>query len=197
MGIDARMLLKVKGTISDDTVLKLAVEAFKRFGDILAIYDFCKPPEHCIVKVKEYGQDGPSILPQEDETLLEVRLHGRYYGKGYERGNLPDYLILAEYFELAIPGVEVFYGGDSSGVLAEPFGKAERQDLFFHFTQFGHSPYSEYFDREKDGPTCPLCKIQMIRYGWGGNYRAWYCPGCNDHVEERDGVRKELGRRES
>lgn len=191
MGIDAQMLLKVNGEVSEDQVLALAVNAYERFGNVLFVWnsDDLGGKRHCITRVDRYEQDGDDIMPEPGETFLEVHLSGRYYGEGYERGNLPGYIMLAEYFESVIPGVKVMYGGDSSGVCAEGFGKQERDALFAHFVKVGHNPYESGFDHEHDGPDCELCKIQMIRCGWGRDYKKWYCRGCGTTIEERDGVR--------
>jgi hypothetical protein len=193
MGVDAQMLLKVKGDYTDVQILTLARHTYECFGrDTVAIgYE---RERHCITRTEEFTQDGDSIFPTKNETLLEVHLHSRYYGKGYERGHLPDFIMLAEFFERLIPGVEVWYGGDSSGELAILFNKEARHALFQHFCEYGHTPYETYFDREKDGEMCDLCKIQLVRNGWGGNYKAWYCRGCGKTVEERDGKRKETTR---
>lgn len=191
MGIDAQMLLRIKGEITDDEILSLAINAYERFGSILFVWnrDDLGGKRHCITRETVYQQDGDDIEPEHGETFLEVHLSGRYYGEGYERGNLPNYIMLAEYFEAVLPGVKVMYGGDSSGVCAEGFGKAERDALFAHFVKNGHSPYNSHFDRDHDGPECDLCKIQMIRCGWGRNFKKWYCRGCDTTIEERDGVR--------
>jgi len=190
MGIDAQMLLKIKGDYSTQQTLELAVHAFECFGKKVLWVDEWddKDRKHCITKINEYYQDGETIYPKENETFLEVRLEGRYYGKGYERGDLPSYIMLAEFFENQVPNVEVWYGGDSSGVEAYPFDKAKRKDLFSYFCINGHSPYADFFDREKDGSVCPLCKIPATRCGWGANYKAWYCKGCGGYTEERNGI---------
>lgn len=189
MGIDARMLLRIKGDYTEEQTLELARRTFECFGDnVLFIDRHSGDKKHCITKVDEYYQDGETLHPREGETFLEVDLWGRYYGIDYERGHLPDYIMLAEFFEQLIPNVEVWYGGDSSGVCAEPFDRMTRYNLFKHFVENGHSPYNEYFDKEKDGMICERCNIQMIRHGWGQNYKAWYCKGCGEHVTERDGV---------
>lgn len=196
MGIDARMLLKVNGEYTSQQTLELARHTFECFGDDVLWVDQYgdKDRKHCIIKINKYEQDGDTIFPQNNETFLEVRLWGRYYGKGYERGDLSSYIMLAEFFEHQIPKVEVWYGGDSSGVEVYLFDKATRDDLFFYFCINGHSPYQDYFDHEKDGEVCKLCKIPMTRYGWGANYRAWYCKGCGTRVQDVKGIKKYLNK---
>ena len=191
MGVDAQMLLRTNGMFTDDEILSMAVNAYERFGDVLFVRnnESSGGKHHCITREEVYTQDGEGIVPEPGETFLNVHLSGRYYGEGYERGNLPDYIMLAEYFESIIPDVKVMYGGDSSGVCAEPFDKNARAELFSYFVKVGHRPYTSGFDSKKDGEECGLCKVKMTRCGWGGNYAKWYCHGCGTTVEMRDGVR--------
>ncbi|HJX82306.1 MAG TPA: hypothetical protein VJ248_09760 [Candidatus Udaeobacter sp.] len=193
MGVDACMFLKVKEPISDDQILGLARDAFHRFGDELFVLHgkdhggWSDSPRHCISRIDRYEQDGDDIEPENGETFLEVHLSGRYYGIDYESGRLPVYLSLAEYFEKVVPGVEVWYGGDSSGICAEKFDKKCRDNLFGHFCKHGHTPYQSHFDEEKSGPECNLCKVKTIRNGWGAKYASFFCPGCSVTAVERDG----------
>lgn len=195
MGVDACMVLRVPGEMSEEDVRSLAANAYERYPATLQIWrkEGSFPEEHCIVRVSEYTQDGESIYERLGESLLEVRLSGRYYGEGYERGPLPEYISLAEYFERVIPGVDVLYGGDSSGICAEPFDRAAREKLFHYFVEKGHRPYREIFDTGKDGEACELCQTRMLRTGWGGDYARWTCSGCGTSLEIRDGVRSITG----
>lgn len=176
MGIDAVMILKVV-EYTDEQTLELAKRAFELFGHALFIAGVAPFRRHCITRAVRDG-----------ETQLHVHLRGRYYGECYERGDLPDYIMLAEFFERSVPGAQVFYGGDCSDALGL-FDRTARDKLFDHYVKFGHRPYNEGFDHEKDGPVCSLCKEQMVRYGWGGdNYKAWRCWGCGQRVVCKDGV---------
>jgi len=191
MGIDACMLIKVPRVVDKAEALQIAVNAYERFGDALFVIKDGEGKRHCVTVQEEYSQDGDTIYPEPGQTLLEVHLWGRYYGEGYERGPLHTYIVLAEYFEQAIEGATVYYGGDSSGICADPFDKAARDKIFSYFVKFGHRPYQEFFDHDADGHICDLCNTKVIRNGWGGNYKAWFCPGCGREWEERDGIMKE------
>lgn len=68
---------------------------------------------------KTYTQNGPDIVAEPGEWLVEVSLWTRYYGVGYERGNWQVIVHTAEWLERFIG--PVWYGGDSSGVEATLF----------------------------------------------------------------------------
>lgn len=140
---------------------------------------------------KIYHQDGPDIRAAEGEWLLTVNLWSRWYGIGYERGDLLTICAIAEWVEANIPNCEVWYGGDSSGVCAEPFGREARDALKRHF-------YSEsgrdYFAHARPGtfPTpapCSLCIPEEPRFnqhGFGQNFIAVNCGGCGKSFESHD-----------
>jgi len=130
--------------------------------------------------VKEYQQDGEDILPEKGEQFIEVHLAGRYYGPGYERGNLPKYISIANWLEVRIPNSSIFYGGDSSGICAEPFDAKGRAKMWAHFCQYGHRPYTGAFGSFKnEGVTlCSFCKTPMTDTGGGGGDTYLYCAGC-------------------
>jgi len=144
----------------------------------------------------EYREDSDTpIKASPGECLLELSLYGRYYGPGYERGDILTYCAIAEWLEINIPGCEVWYGGDSSGVCAEPFHELKRRELRAHlFSSKGR----DYFNRswmETAGvrpPACSLCPGgkycgSAFGSGGGGKYSAFHCGGCGKSVETRDG----------
>lgn len=140
-----------------------------------------------------WSQDGEPILADEGEWLLSVNLSTRYYGIGYERGDLLTICATAEWCEMNIPNCEVWYGGDSSGVLAEPFGEAQRCALKAHlYSQRGRDYFSYDMLRgeTKIEPTpCGLCipsEPRFNRNGWGKDFAAVSCAGCGKSFETRD-----------
>lgn len=138
-----------------------------------------------------WTQDGDAIYAQPGEYFLEVSLWTRYYGPGYERGDILTICAVAEWCEQNLPPCEVWYGGDSSGVLAEPFGPAERAAMRAHL--YGAAG-RDYFKHDKPGtfPTpkpCGLCvpgENRFNRYGWGNKYVAVSCGGCGKNFESLD-----------
>ncbi|MEH6414078.1 hypothetical protein [Pseudomonas sp. CGJS7] len=79
-----------------------------------------------------YQQDGPPIDADPGECLLEINLFSRYYDEDYARGDPILIAAVADWLDAQIPGCEVWYGGDSSGVLAAPFGRQRRRQLIEH-----------------------------------------------------------------
>jgi hypothetical protein len=141
-----------------------------------------------------YTQDGDDIFAEEGECLLKISLMGRYYGPGYERGDILSYCAIAEWLEQNIPGCEVWYGGDSSGCCAEPFGAEERAAMKAHlFSKNGRDYFNSWDMGEPLGakpPACGLCPGGVYcgsKFGFGASYSAWSCGGCGKSVESRDG----------
>lgn len=140
---------------------------------------------------KVYYQDAEPIFAEPDEWLLRVSLMTRYYGIGYERGDLMTILAVAAWFETNISNCEVWYGGDSSDCAAEPLTSELKRKLTQHLMS---TSGRDYFDHEpsKGYPTpkpCGLCipgEPRFNRHGWGGNYIAVNCAGCGKGFESRD-----------
>lgn len=145
-----------------------------------------------------YQQDGPDVVANVGECLLRVNLSGRWYGIGYERGDLLTYCAVAEWLEVNVPGCQVWYGGDSSGVLVERFGPITREKLRRHLYSVQGR---DYFDYDKSGllsgrdavtgpPACSLCpggEYRGARCGWGNGYALFDCRGCGKQLVTRDG----------
>lgn len=197
MGIDARILVRVPRPVDDAECRRVGRSLCFMFGRSKFFFGWDKhnPHEHAISVIDDYAQDGPTIRPEPGETLLQVSVWTSYYGAGYERGDLPFLYVLARALERLTPGCAVWYGGDSSGVLAEPFDQAAREKLMEHFLEVGHEPYyqpnpymtPDRFDAEK--PVCSLCEAPMQRNGYGRDYAAFSCP-CGERLVFRDGVSK-------
>ena len=79
-------------------------------------------------------------MSADGSTWIDVGVTEAYYGKGYERGDLPLLVRIAEWLERRIPGAEVWYGHDAADE-AQPFGPPERDALMAYFNQVGHEPY--------------------------------------------------------
>lgn len=185
MGVDAMMLVKTKKQHTEREVLRLATRLYEAFGSVLWVD---RGTRHCLSIVPKCLQDGETIKPRPGEQFIQVHLFGRYYGRGYERGPLHDYIAVAMWLEHNIPGCAVYYGSDSSGICAEPFGPEQRADLFRHFAEHGHIPYTGAFTRDDDDPVrhCDFCDIDMVRHGWGASYAAYSCHGCGFEEKTRD-----------
>jgi len=197
MGIDARILLRLQCTASQADLIEWSAGLCTAIG---ANKFFFKPElgETAIRLSKDwsdegqqdgkvYHQDGPSIHAGQGETLLEVSLWSRYYGPGYERGDILSICAIAEWVEVNIPHCQVWYGGDSSGVLVAPFGKAERQEMKQHLYSSKGRDYFKGFGtisaNRNPYPAMLPCKIcpkdnLLPRSGWGQNYAVYHCAPC-------------------
>lgn len=148
-----------------------------------------------------WTQDGPPIFSEPGETFIEAHLWTRYYGPGYERGNWPIIKLTAEWLETRFPGGEVWYGGDSSGICAEKFDAAAREEIHKLYLTDGHKPYTGFFGtfsgRQKAKQTCDFCGgAAMINSGGGGGTEFWHCAGCGLHrVVDEKGVAHNLSRK--
>jgi len=161
------MFVKVKNKIEPRKVRHWAFELSFAFGSTYFGTENDKRPSLSIIT--EYQQDGESLFPKENETFIKVDLWQRYYTKGYERGPLPFFIMVAEWLEQKIPDSQVWYGGDSSGKTAKLFNKKKRDKLFKHFVEVGHFPYY-------DTPVCDICNENMIQEN---NINGWRCPKCD------------------
>lgn len=219
MGIDAEILVRKvpRSTVTDEWLKEISWRMCEAIGaeKFYISTDWCgRGPRLAIMRTGDcykeegeapgsvYHQDGDSIKADGDECLLELSLCGRYYGIGYERGDILTYCAIAEWLEANIPGCEVWYGGDSSGVCAKPFGDKERRELREHlYSNMGRHYFGGFqrFDEERRGaaprpPACAICprgKYCGTRNGFGGGpgneYCAYHCPGCGKNAITRDG----------
>ena len=205
MGIDARMLVKIRGTenwLSSDQVSRLAYDAAEAFGhENFLIIDDPRWPRRAIEIVKSLASEdiddsyaelagkvvmfqdgGPPIVAEADEQFLRLSLYGSYYGQGYERGDLPFTIMLARWLEFRLPKGDIHYGGDCGGTRIEPFDEAVRTELFTHFVNVGHKPYFGVFSSALGGRNLMICDfcggMPMNNIGGSGNRSFHFCPGC-------------------
>ena len=196
MGVDARMLVKLTAPISDDAL----VDACYRLAEACGKYDmFWLSNDKDLARGdirralnRVTDEDGGCYrygIAELDGLWLHVSLWGRYYGPGYERGDLWSYIAIAEWLERNLPGSFVFYGGDSGETL-EPFNRQARERLIAHWAAKGGRPYYAGEDRGHRAwygaehplrPTCPLCERPATQYGSGGEFASWTCDGCSRH----------------
>lgn len=199
MGVDAEMFVRTRENITPGQVRRWAYELgdafypekFYRYTD----HD-TKERVHHLHLIDNYAQDGPDITPEPGETFVRVNLSTRYYGPGYERGDCAFIVMVAEWLERQIPGAEVWYGGDSSGLCAEKFDKAAREALIAHWVEHGCRPYNNYgMTAPGSGHDCPLCRVPMNQHGFGGGrgpdgqdlFASFSCHGCGFQKVTHDG----------
>jgi len=214
MGIDAEMLVRrvPRIAVTDEWLKETSWKLCKAIGAEHFFVEAGPTPRLAIDRTltryrdadtpamgSVYQQDGDDVPAENGECLLELSLSGRYYGPGYERGDILAYCAIAEWLEANIEGCEVWYGGDSSGVCAEPFPEAKRRELKLHLfgkngrDYFGHFENSGLFSdgckRPEPCSLCPRGQYRGIRNGFGRNgaYGVFHCAGCGKSVMTEDG----------
>ena len=208
MGIDARILLRLPYEPTEDQLRRWSWYVCETFGaDKFMVANRLKQTDSdwnyqddqpgVFERLTVYQQDGPDVVAPSDGALVLVRVYTRYYGVGYERGDLLFLCALAEWVEQNIQGCEVLYGGDSSGVCVAPWPAEERERLRCHL----YSPDSgrAYFSgweseivRDDPRPDVSECKLcipgkRPARYGSGASYAAYHCHGCGLYFKTQDG----------
>ncbi len=182
MGIDSEMLIRTKTKITNKQITEYAWRLAHAIGSTnFYIWD----GQRSLTKVKEFEQDGPTLFPLEDEVFMRCVPATRYYGIDYGRGNIWLIISIAEWCERNISNVEVWYGGDSSGVVVRPFGSIERQNIIKHWSRSGNTYANDIsgFDNEDWGhPFCVFCDHYMHRFGFGDVYAMYICQGCGQKV---------------
>jgi len=182
MGIDAEMFIRTKETISDESLIERAWRMCATFG-----WDkFWVNPDNgrrALMFVDQWEQDGPTLQPSNGETFIKVSLCTRYWGPGYERGNLSLLITLAEWWERVFPSSEVWYGGDSSGVCAAHFDKDMRSQFLDHAASKDGFAYRLGFDLNGERPqVCAFCgNAPMSTCRWGKGGTGSVCLGCGLH----------------
>ena len=185
MGIDAEMFVRTRSKLSN-VAIKTAM------WDTCAVFGANKfwAPLH---RVWVYEQDGPDIKPEEGEAFIRVMPVTRYYGVGYERGDILFLINLAEWLELRFAPCEVWYGGDSMGICAEHFTKAERGKIKAHFFRVAHEPYVHDLDLIFDNCLPPKCERCVPHRGPGrfssgpSSFASFHCTGCGKSFVTLDG----------
>jgi hypothetical protein len=161
------------------------------------LYPIDEEDESVPVEYREPGrcwtQDGDPIFAKPGEWFLKVNCWSRFYGIGYERGDLLTLCAIAEWCEINIPNCVVWYGGDSSGELAQPWPDSERLKLRYHLYSPKGREYFKYSSRYGQQPKhpspCGLCIDggSFEQYGsGGGGYIGVHCASCGKSFESRD-----------
>jgi hypothetical protein len=195
MGIDAEMFVRTKNKRTPQEVRKLAYKLAAAFGhESFWIWrpgesSFNEEGRHCLEIVEVYEQDGDDIVPEPGEQFIRCYPGTRYFGEGYQRGNIRLLCDIAEWLEGNLGG-EVWYGGDSSGVCAEKFDQEARQKhkrLFFESGKTWLLGFSNALG-DTPRPTCDFCTVPMTQttFAGRGNPKAnnvFTCLGCGYAVD--------------
>lgn len=178
MGIDAVMVVRVLGEVSDERIEATRYRMVDVFGADRFIQYPASAPGSC-------GCERRALMRNPADgafgrTVLDVSLMGRYYGPGYERGD-PAFLVeLARFLEASFEGAEVYYGGDDE---LRSFGEPERLALMRHAREVGHEPYQRRFGRDEPEVECSFCRRPMVAYSWNPEHVGYGCLGCDERAK--------------
>jgi hypothetical protein len=185
MGVDARMFVRTPTKGLPD-LQRVAWEMCASFG-AGHFWIARESGRRALAVLERYEQDGPDIFPAPEETFVNVSLRSRYWGPGYERGDLPLILTLAEWLERKFQKGAVWYGGDSSGVCAAPLDSVARAALLDHAASGSHGfLYRLGFSLQRGpgakGQSCEFCgNVPMAEMRWGQGLVGFICIGCDLH----------------
>lgn len=190
MGVQAILLVRLPAPLDDEELTDLAYALAEAFGDDPLDTRPSGPPDgrspvlevlDVSVWASYYG------IPAESSHWLRLRIGRSYYGPGYERGPVVDYLAIARWWEYRVPGVVVWYGGDEDGYPIRPLDETERHRLFEHFCRVGHRPYEtpNWKHRVAPGAVWPrCCGRPMTWVGWHGRaIHVLRCLACRREEE--------------
>lgn len=154
MGVDA--IMRVEADISDEELRELCFKAGCTFGSNRFWIEH-KSGQRAFTRT-EHG--------------FEVQWMQRYYGEGYERGDIFFVINLAEFFEYHIGRCRIFYGGDFSDDMVELHSE-ERRKLKKHSFRVGRLPYIRsdglpLMSGNIPGPICDFCNVgeRTASYKW-------------------------------
>lgn len=216
MGIDAEMYADIPDTVTPEDVLKVSRRMVDCFGTQPFWLMSSKPSyrdikmaakqtlPHALYLIDEESQDSnetPYIKPKKGRQFVKVSLGGRYYGKGYERGDIGTPILIARFLKHHWPDAKCFYGGDSSGVLYDEMTEDWETEILTHLFTVGHEPYRGVMSFTEVGektPTCPRCLTNLIRNGTGqgGQWGVFYCNSCDLQLETNDNGKTYTNRKE-
>ena len=204
MGIDARILIKNFGKhLTKEEVFALGVQMARVVGPGHFYIDpfgigLYKEKTHAITLIEPmteeyaeeyeipqhvgkavYFQDGPEIVSK-GEQFFKVHISDRYYGSGYERGSWPTIRSILEWIMYNLPDMEIWYGGDSSGVCAEHVTQSFIQKMNLHYYGVGREPYVHAFSRGQQR-VCPGCHVPLAGTGGGSDREFYWCDACGSN----------------
>ena len=192
MGVDACILVKItdpKSWLQYDQLRKLSAQMTATIGpehffldaernrhalefllDYNERYGICRKDGRLA-----YAQDGRNIIAKPNEQFITVNLMSRYYGKSYARGDWPTIHHTILWLQKNISDCEVWYGGDSSGIVARKMTAKRLKEFTEYFCSSGHSTYNRYW--AKSG-VCQFCQVPVTNCGGGGSETFFNCNSC-------------------
>lgn len=135
-----------------------------------------------------FGQDSaedPDIVAEPNEQFLEVHVWSRYYGEHYARGDWKTLSWTLMWCFFNIKDCEVWYGGDSSGVLMEQMTPDRMTEMTKFYLTSGNDTY---WANTKTIFKCEFCTCGVINSGGGGNIKYWHCDSCGSQWVTQNGT---------
>ena len=147
MGLDAQMLFRSPRRLGDEELARLNHDLVRTLYYPLGLWSYAEQLK--AEPIKHTSAYDTGIGPGEKRIPLEhragewywIQLRGRYYGIGYENGDIWGFIGVAEWIEFRIAGAQVWYGSDADDFL-RPFPKSLRVELAAHFFEVGHGEFA-------------------------------------------------------
>lgn len=181
MGIDVEMIAVVGRRLSDEEVKRAAVRMQIAFGGAsgsgLLWVDRGKHHSLTLIDPTSDMLAETGIANDGSSSYIRLNSLGRFYGSGYERGDIVGILAVARYMRSAFPGAEVYYGGDSGGGLRLLDAEYE-SDLWGVFTSELSRRYFNHSRGDETETVCDFCEVRTNTYSWSAAECITRCPSC-------------------
>ena len=192
MGVDAIVFAKLPRRVEDVEIVRLRRALCGAFGASKFSIDRSDgietPPP---IGRLDYGKPASNqhiCNRGDDETVVEVNIWMRYYGIGYERGDLPFLLTLCKFLLDWFDGEAVVHYGADCNDEQPPMTEERANELWAHFVRHQCEPY--YLNDRPEGIRC-FCGFcggaEMNRHGWGAGYGVFRCWSCGLSKTTKDG----------
>jgi ribosomal protein L37AE/L43A len=122
-----------------------------------------------------YSQDGDDIVAKPNEQFIELHIFGRYYHEDYARGDWKTLSWIMLWCVYNIPDCEVWYGGDSSGCVAELMTPERMNKMTKYYLTRGND---DYWMNEKTLYRCDFCGCGVVQNGGSNTVGFWTCNSC-------------------
>ena len=191
------MFAEIAAERSEDEIRRVAVSLAKCFGAGSFWIERDKD-QHALTAVDSADEWYELPTRRPDTRLVKLHTLARYYGRGYERGDILSIIGWAELIESKWPEARIFYGGDSGGYLGE-FAPEQRAELKRYFFDVGHEPYCGHtMPGKPQPPVCEFCDLTANEHTWGMGFVRATCSGCAQSWigDERTGRWHEMKARE-
>lgn len=189
MGVDVKMYVVFPEPINHDALRRLSWEMGDAFRPETFCPDLCDKWRGALCPVEMI--DSEQLYPNGSlknagitpSRVAAIQTIGRYYGPDYARGPWCDYLAWRNWLVAKVPGVQVWYGDDSTDCVQEMTDQF-CADMQAFFVESGHRTY---FGPKPCDPMCPLCNGGQCEDCGGYGATTYYrCSGCGGTFESPD-----------